>query len=105
MNIGEQQLEDIRIWGRYNLPAEKMAILLELNKEERAEFLMRWNDPDDQIRLMWEQGRAKSEIEVMESLEHFSMKEEEGSGEAAKALGYVKSRQRINQLKSDLFNV
>ena len=105
MNLGKQHLEDIRIWGRFNLPPEKMAILLELSKDDRELFVMRWKDPDDEIRLMWEQGRAKSEIEVMESLENFSRKEEEGAGEAAKALGYVKSRQRINQLKSDLFGI
>lgn len=105
MNLSQENLENIRIWGGYNLPPQKMAILLELSKNDRELFILHFNDPDHEIRLIWEQGRAKSEIEVMESLEKFANKQEEGFGEAAKALGFIKSRQKINQLKSDLFGI
>ena len=105
MNLTSDQIENIRIWGRYNLPPQKIGILLGLKKDERELLIQEWNDPDSEIRLMWEDGRAKSEIEVMESLENFSMKEIEGAGEAAKALGSVKWRQRINQLKQELFGL
>lgn len=105
MNLSQEKLEKVRNWGRFNIPPQKMAVLLCLSANDREEFIVDWQNPYHEIRTMWEDGRVKAEIEVMESLENFANKEEEGSGEAAKALGYVKNRQMINQLKSDLLGI
>lgn len=105
MNLTEEQLENVRIWGRNCISPEKMAIMLQLSRSEREFFMLEFDNTDSQIRTMWEDGRVKAEIEVMESLEAFSMMKEEGSGEAAKSLAWMKSKQNINQLKANLFGI
>ena len=105
MILTQDKLEEIRLWGRNCIPAEKMAIMLQLSRDDKELFIFEFEDPDSEIRLMWEEGKTKAEIEVMDSLEQFTMKDEEGSGEAAKALGWMKSKQRLNQLKSNLFGI
>ncbi|MGV8094503.1 MAG: hypothetical protein AB2L24_21830 [Mangrovibacterium sp.] len=99
------QIDEIKRWGRFNIPAAKMAIMLKLSRIDREMFIYEFDDPNSEIRLAWEEGRTLGEIEVMESLETFANAKEEGSGEAAKALGIIKKRQTINQLKRDLFGV
>ncbi len=105
MNLSKDQLEEIRLWGRNCIPAEKMAVMLQLSKNDKKLFIFDFEDLDSEARQIWEDGKTKAEIEVMESMETFSMKGEEGSGEAAKALGWMKSKQRLNQLKSNLFGI
>lgn len=101
----EGQLDEIKRWGRFNIPAAKMAIMLKLSRNDREMFMYEFDDPESEIRLVWEEGRTLGEIEVMESLEAFANEKEEGSGEAAKALWIIKKRQTINQLKRDLFGL
>lgn len=105
MNLTDEQLEKVQKWGRFNIPAEKMAIMLGLCVEEKQMFIFLFNDPESLIRLEWDNGRVFSEIEVMESLESFSKSNQEGSGEAAKALGAIKKRQTLNNLKHELFGI
>ncbi|GEM_PF-4001320 len=100
-----EQINQIIRWGRFNIPPAKMAIMLRLTLADREAFMFNFDNPDSEIRLAWEEGRTLGEIEVMESLETFVQAKEEGSGEAAKALGIIKKRQTINQLKRDLFGL
>lgn len=105
MILTAEQMEEIKRWGRFNIPSSKMTIMLKLSRTDRELFIYEFDDPDSEIRLAWEEGRTLAEIEVMESLEDFAKANEEGSGEAAKALGIIKKRQTINQLKRDLFGL
>jgi len=99
------QLKQIEIWGGYNLSAYRMAVMLSLTSIERTLFVEKFNDLNSSIRLAWEKGRTQADLDIMESLDTFAQKEEEGSGEAAEALGALKKRQTIIQLKKDLFGV
>ena len=105
MILTTDQTDEIKKWGRFNIPSAKMAIMMKLSRADRELFMYEFDDQDSEIRLAWEEGRTLGEIEVMESLETFANAKEEGSGEAAKALGIIKKRQTINQLKRDLFGL
>ena len=105
MNLSEEQINKIIKWGEYCLPPEKMIIMLDFSKSDGENFIFEFSDNESKIRRAWEYGKTSGELRVMESMENFSMKGEEGSGEAAKTLGYMKSKQRLNQLKSELFGI
>ena len=105
MNLSDEQLEQIKKWGGYCLPPQKMAIMLDLPRSVHENFIFEFSDPDSDIRINWEYGKTSGELSVMESMENFSTMQVEGAGEAAKTLGWMKSKQRLNQLKSELFGI
>jgi hypothetical protein len=105
MVITKEQLETIKIIGRYKMPPEKVMVILDIPRRFRAEFLELFNDPESEIRLAWERGSSVAEFENMESLDKVVKDSSEGAGDAAQALSSLRFRQSTEQLRKDLFGV
>lgn len=105
MNITDDILEEITIYGRMHITPKRICIMMDLNGEDESQLLKLFNDPESEVSRAYEKGKIKKDVEIMESLEAYISSGGENSGEAAKALGEIRKRQELNELRKDLFNV
>ena len=105
MSIISEHFDLIKVFGRYRYPPYKIAIILDLPKSKHDFFIAEWSNAKSNLRLAWEAGKALGEVEVMEALDKHAASGQEGAGEAAKALAYLKEKHEVDDLVKSLFGV
>ncbi len=98
-------LYQVREYGARSLDARSMAIMLDLNKAQTRLFIAEFDNLDSDIRHWWEKGRLDKQKEIEEKLEGHVDAGGEGSGEAARSIGYLQRKRLNDALKLDLFGV
>ncbi len=101
----EDFLYKVREYGARNLDARSMAIMLDLSKAQTRLFMAEFEDLDSDIRHFWEKGKLDKQKEIEEKLEAHATGGEEGSGDAARSLGYLQRKRHTDALKLDLFGI
>ncbi len=105
MEFTQDMLEDIKVYGRYDYSPRQMAIMMELTGAQEKALADQMRDPDSPVRRAYEKGQLTARQETIEHLEATVEKGEEGAGDAAKAIAYLRHRNREDELKKDLFGV
>lgn len=99
------RLDDIAYYGRYDYSIRQMAIMMDLTSAEEKAFDKEMQDSDSPVAKAYEKGRLNARQEVIEHLEATVEKQEEGAGDAAKAIGYIRRRNKEDEIRKDLFGV
>jgi len=105
MRITEEIINDVKVYGRYNFSPQKMAVLLELTRIERNAFLAEFENEDSQLYIAWQLGIIEFEMSIQDELEKHIEAGNESTGEAAKALIYIRKKNESNDLRKELFGV
>lgn len=105
MEFDDKTLDMIRTFGGHNMDPRSICIRLELTKAESRFFMHEFQDPDSEIRHAWENGRIDKQMDIEGKLEGHVAVGGEGSGEAARALGYLQRKKVNDALKYELFGV
>lgn len=79
--------------------------MLEIDRHDIPEFINQFEDHTSPIRIAYEQGRVKTEFEIMEKLATKVEEAREGSDEAAKALNNMRKYQGINEHLNEIFGL
>jgi len=87
-------------YGKMKYSAKKICDLLGLDQVQRAEFTLRFEDPNDEIHIKYHQGLAIGEYRMERLLEKEARK---GNIFAITELGTRQYHRRINELKTELF--
>lgn len=101
----EQILEQIKVFGRYEYSPRQMAVMLELSPEMERELAEKMKDPDSIIRRAYDKGQLTARQETLDHLEKTVEKGEEGAGDAARAISYIRRKNKEDETRKDLFGV
>lgn len=105
MQLSDEQINELMICGRFNFPASKCLIQLNISRADAPEFVALFNDSFSLIRQAYEKGKINTEFDIMKALEdkvHFGG---EGADEAAKALISMRNHQQINEVLNEMYGL
>lgn len=105
MEITDNFLSQITYYGRYEYSIRQMAIMEDMSPAEEKVLEKEMEDPDSQVARAYEKGRLQARQEVIEHLEATVEKQEEGAGDAAKAIGYLRRRNKEDETRKELFGL
>lgn len=105
MTLSSDQLDILMICGRFNFPASKCIIKLEINRTQASEFIQLFEDHSSDIRQAYEKGKIETEFEIMEKLVAKVEDGKEGADEAAKALNSMRKYQALNEHLNEVFGL
>lgn len=103
--ITQEFLYQVQECGLRQLDSRSIAILLELTPLQTRVFMQEFDNLDSEVRRYWEKGKLNKQQEIDGALENLVLSGEEGSGDAARALGYLQRKRQVDALKLDLFGV
>ncbi|MCK5134868.1 MAG: hypothetical protein KAR19_03710 [Bacteroidales bacterium] len=102
MSSDESILEVVFRYAKMKYTPEKICVLLGLTKKQTTELLIRFEDPDDPIRIKYEQGKAISDYRMDKALEKAGAR---GNPLAISELSTRQYHRMIDELKKELFNI
>jgi hypothetical protein len=105
MEINDNFLSQITYYGRYEYSVRQMAIMEDMSPAEEEILQREMQDPYSQVARAYEKGRLQARQEVIKHLEETVEKQEEGAGDAAKAIGYLRRRNKEDETRKELFNL
>lgn len=105
MTLSSEQINMLMMCGRFNFPASKCIIQLDIARADVPEFTNQFNDHNSEIRRAYEKGKINTEFEIMEKLAAKVEEAREGSDEAAKALNSMRRYQQINEHLNEIFGL
>lgn len=101
----EEILQEIEQFGRYEYSSRQMAIMLELPPEMEKILQQKMKDPDSVVRRAYDKGQLTARQETIQHLEATVQKGEEGAGDAARAINYIRRKNKEDETRKDLFGV
>lgn len=105
MEITEDLLEQIEIYGSRNYPASYI-IQLECKTAAEREFMKaEFANPVSQVNDAWRRGYINHESDVDEYLEKALENPGEGAHDVAKALHFRRKNRDLDEMKNELFGV
>ncbi|MFH0757338.1 MAG: hypothetical protein V2B15_08635 [Bacteroidota bacterium] len=98
----EFDLDKIREYAGMKFSPVKICRLLQLNRRQMAEFISRWEDPDDEIRICYEEGMVQGEYDRDQNL---IQQANDGDVDAVTELGTRQYHRQQDDLKKELFGL
>lgn len=101
----EEILQEIESFGRYDYSPRQMSVMLQLSPEMEEELEEKMRDTYSVVRRSYDKGQLTARQETIEHLEAAVKKGEEGAGDAARAINYLKRKNKEDEIRKDLFGV
>lgn len=101
----EEILEKIEEFGGYDYSPRQMSVMLQLSPEMEKELEEKMKDPYCVVRRSYDKGQLAARQKTIEHLEGTVEKGEEGAGDAARAINYLKRKNKEDEIRKDLFGV
>jgi hypothetical protein len=105
MEFTKDILNEITRCGRYDYSPRQIAIVLDLTLNQEKILHQEMENPDSVVARAYEKGKLQAREETIEHLEDTVAKGEEGAGEAAKAIGYLRRRNKEDEIRKEYFGI
>lgn len=98
----KKYISQVRTFGAFGYDAARIADLLNLHGEERAELVVRLSIPGDELRVAYDNGRAIGEYNIDVEL---TKQAEKGDVDSIVALAERSKERKMKDMKKELFGV
>lgn len=99
----DESLSDLVFqYAKMKYTPEKICVLLGLTKKQTTELLIRFEDPEDPVKIRYEQGKAIGDYRIDKKLKNVS---EKGYAQAIAELSTRQYHRRMDELKKELFGI
>lgn len=98
----DKYIPKVRTFGAMGYSAERIADLLELSGNERAELTVRLTIPGDALRVAYDNGRAIGEYNIDAEL---TKQAERGDVDSIETLAARSKERKLKDMKKELFGI